>query len=211
MAVDMAVENTLVCCDCPRDVAKVLVDNAASESLQTGDRDVRVTLGAVSEIVRKMDAMPGQRTLILVSPGFLTMTAEALTMKSQILDLAAQSNVTINGVDARGLYTTALDASDRSRGSAMSERTPSQYRGYSMVLNEDVMAELAWPSRFSSADGRGHGNRSTDIRSPKTSAPMAIRGNPFRACRSRRWQRQVQDWDLLPRFASAANANNLAI
>lgn len=67
MAVDMAVENTLVCCDCPRDVAKVLVDNAASESLQTGDRDVRVTLGAVSEIVRKMGAMPGQRTLILVA------------------------------------------------------------------------------------------------------------------------------------------------
>ncbi len=143
MAVDMAVENTLVCCDCPRDVAKVLVDNAASESLQTGDRDVRVTLGTVNEIVRKMGAMSGQRTLILVSPGFLTMTPEALTMKSQILDLAAQSNVTINGVDARGLYTTALDASDRSRGSAMSERTASQYRGYSMVLNEDVMAELA--------------------------------------------------------------------
>jgi VWFA-related protein len=143
MAVDMAVENTLVCCDCPRDVAKVLVDNAASESLQTGDRDVRVTLGTVSEIVRKMGAMPGQRTLILVSPGFLTMTPDALTMKSQILDLAAQSNVTINAVDARGLYTTALDASDRSRGSAMSERTASQYRGYSLVLNEDVMAELA--------------------------------------------------------------------
>ena len=143
MAVDMAVENTLVCCDCPRDVAKVLVDNAASESLQTGDRDVRVTLGAVNEIVRKMGAMPGQRTLILVSPGFLTMTPEALTRKSQILDLAGQSNVTINAVDARGLYTTALDASDRSRGSAMSERTASQYRGYSMVLNEDVMAELA--------------------------------------------------------------------
>ena len=143
MAVDMAVENTLVCCDCPRDVAKLLVDNAASESLQTGDRGVRLTLGAVSEIVRKMGAMPGQRTLIFVSPGFLTMTPDALTMKSQILDLAARSNVTINGVDARGLYTTALDASDRSRGSAMSERTASQYRGYSMVLNEDVMAELA--------------------------------------------------------------------
>jgi len=69
----------------------VFVDNAASESLQTGDRDVRVTLGAVNEIVRKMGSMPGQRALILI----LTMTPEALTMKSQILDLAAQSNLTI--------------------------------------------------------------------------------------------------------------------
>src|SRR5215467_12031888 len=57
------------------------LDNAASESLQTGDRDVRVTLGAVNEIVRKMGSMPGQRALILI----LTMTPEALTMKSQIL------------------------------------------------------------------------------------------------------------------------------
>src|SRR5271165_3027739 len=143
MAFDMAVENTLACCECTRAVAKGLVNNAAAESLQIGDQDVRVTLGAVREIVRKMSAMPGQRTLILVSPGFLTMTPEALIEKSQILDVAARSNVTINAVDARGLYTTALDASDRSRGSAMSERTASQYRGYSMVLNEDVMAELA--------------------------------------------------------------------
>jgi len=143
MALDTAIENTLSCCDCARDLARVLVENAAAESLQIGDQDVRVTLGFIREIVRKMGAMPGQRTLVLVSPGFLTMTPEALTEKSQILDMAAQSGVTINAVDARGLYTTARDASDRSRGSAMSERTASQYRGYSMVLNEDVMAELA--------------------------------------------------------------------
>lgn len=143
MAFDTAVENTLSCCDCTRDVARVLVDNAASESLHIGDADVRATLGFMREIVRKMGAMSGQRTLILISPGFLTMTPDAATEKSQILDMAAQSSVTINAVDARGLFTTALDASDRSRGSSMSERTASQYRGYSMVLNEDVMAELA--------------------------------------------------------------------
>ena len=143
MAVENAIDNTLACCECSRDVARVLVDNAASESLQSGDQDIRITLGFIREIVRKMGSMPGQRTLILVSPGFLTMTPEALLQKSQILDLAAHSNVTINAVDARGLFTTALDASDRSRGSSRAERTESQYRGYSMVLNEDVMAELA--------------------------------------------------------------------
>jgi VWFA-related protein len=143
MALDTALENTLSCCDCARDVARVLVDNAASESLQVGDQDVRMTLGNTREIVRKMGAMPGQRTLVLVSPGFLTMASEAMIEKSQILDMAAQSNVTINAVDARGLYTVALDAGYRSRGSAMAERTASQYQGYSMVLKEDVMAELA--------------------------------------------------------------------
>jgi len=143
MALDTAIENTLSCCDCSRDLALVLAQNAARESLQIGDQDVRIALGLIGEIVRKMGAMPGQRTLILVSPGFLTMTEDAVAEKSRILDLAAHLNVTINAVDARGLYTATMEASDRSRGSALAERTESQYRGYSMTLSEDVMAEFA--------------------------------------------------------------------
>ena len=66
------------------------------------------------------------------------------------------------------------------------------------------------PSLFSSAESQLRGNRSTGIRSPGPSAPVAIRDNPFHACWCRRRQRQLQDWDLLPRFASMANGNNLA-
>jgi len=51
--------------------------------------------------------------------------------------------VTINAVDARGLYTATQEASEQAQGTARSEQSESQYRGYSMVLNEDVMAELA--------------------------------------------------------------------
>jgi len=143
MALDTAIQNTLSCCDCTRDLALVLVQNAASESLQIGDQDVHISLGFIRDIVRKMGAMPGQRMLILVSPGFLTMTADAVAEKSRILDLAAHLNVTINAVDARGLYTATLEASDRNRGSSRAERTESQNRGYSMTLSEDVMAEFA--------------------------------------------------------------------
>lgn len=143
MALDMAVENTLSCCDCARDIALVLTQNAATESLQIGDQDVHIALGFIREIIRKMGAMPGQRTLILVSPGFLTMTADAVAEKSRILDLAAYCNVTINAVDARGLYTATLEASDRNMGSPRAGRTESQNRGYTMALSEDVMAEFA--------------------------------------------------------------------
>jgi VWFA-related protein len=79
----------------------------------------------------------------LISPGFLTVTPEAMIGKSEVLDMAARSNVTINALDARGLYTTSVDASEQNRGSAMAERDAAQYRGYSLTLNEDVMAELA--------------------------------------------------------------------
>ena len=143
MALDTAIEDTLSCCDCARDVAETLAQNAASENLQIGDQDVRQTLGFVRDIVQKMGAMPGQRTLVLISPGFLTVTPEAMVGKSELLDVAAKSNVTINALDARGLYTTMIDASEPNRGSSTAERDAEQYRGYSMTLNEDVMAELA--------------------------------------------------------------------
>jgi len=143
LALDTAVQNTLSCCSCPRQLALVLTQNVARESLEIGDQDVHIALGFIREIVGKMGAIPGQRTLILVSPGFLTMTAEAVAEKSEILDLAAHLNVTINAVDARGLYTVTIDASDRNKGSSRAERTASQNWGYSMTLSEDVMAEFA--------------------------------------------------------------------
>ena len=143
MALDAAIENTLACCDCKRDIAETLAQNAASENLQIGDQDVRLTLGFILDIVRKMGAMPGQRTLILISPGFLTVTPEAMLGKSEVLDMAAKSNVTINALDARGLYTITAEASEQNRGSYVAERNAAQYRGYSMTLNEDVMAELS--------------------------------------------------------------------
>ena len=143
MVLETATEDTLACCDCKRDLAEILAQNAAHETLQVGDQDVRQTLGLIRDIVRKMGAMPGQRTLVLISPGFFTQTPEAIVGKSEVLDIAARSNVTINALDARGLYTTTVEASEQRRGSASAELHAAQYRGYSMTLNEDVMAELA--------------------------------------------------------------------
>ena len=128
-----------------RSVAENMVRSAARRALEIGDQDVRVTLGFVKEVVSRMAAFPGQRTLILLSPGFLTLTAEAMSEKSQLLDVAARSNVTISALDARGLYTTSLDASEQGAHSTLALQTgsESQYHAESMTLTEDVMAELA--------------------------------------------------------------------
>jgi len=63
--------------------------------------------------------------------------------KSHLLDLAAQANVTISALDARGLYTTVIGASDGSVGGAQVQRNKAQTQADSMVLNEDVLADLA--------------------------------------------------------------------
>jgi VWFA-related protein len=118
----------------------------ASQVLEVNDRDVAVTLSTVKEFVRRMGKLPGQqRTVILVSPGFLTLTQNATREKSELLDLAARENVTISALDARGLYTTNLDASQRG-GSSMRDLMTGesqQYHSETVNMSEDVMAELA--------------------------------------------------------------------
>jgi VWFA-related protein len=128
-----------------RNLAEKMTTSAAAQSIAIGDADIHVTLATIREFVRRMAVLPGQRTLILISPGFLTVTQEGMNEKSQILDLAAQSGVTINTLDARGLYTTAIDASQLGTSSPRDLQTGdrSQFRGETMNLSEDVMAELA--------------------------------------------------------------------
>ena len=126
-----------------RDTAQRLAESAAIQALAAGEQDVQVSLGSLKEYVRRMIALPGQRTLILVSPGFLTLTTQALADESQIMDSAAEANVTISALDARGLYVTELDASERGGSSAFSTRLKAEYRRNSMSLSENIMAELA--------------------------------------------------------------------
>jgi VWFA-related protein len=144
-AIEAATDETLSCSPGlqMRDVAQRLAESAAMRVLAIGDQDVQVSLGTVREIVRKMIALPGQRLLIMVSPGFLILTPEARSDESQIIDMAAQANVTVSALDARGLYTSEIDASEMLKGSAQTIQLKTEYRRNSMSLNENVMAELA--------------------------------------------------------------------
>jgi VWFA-related protein len=144
-ALEAAIDETMSCSPGidMRDVARRLAEAAAMQSLAVGEQDVRVTFASVREIVRKMAALPGQTLLILVSPGFLLMP-ETRAEESQLMDLAVQSNVIISSLDARGLYTTEIDASEMIKGSAQTAQLKSEYRRNTMSSNENVMAELAY-------------------------------------------------------------------
>jgi VWFA-related protein len=122
-------------------IAQRLAEGAARRVLAIGDQDVQASFAAIKEFVRKMANLPGQRTLILVSPGFIPIEAEARSEESRIMDLAAQSNVTISALDARELYTTALTASDDTHGGSVLTR--GEFRASAMRAAENVMAELA--------------------------------------------------------------------
>lgn len=122
-------------------LARSIAESTARRALEAGEQDVLSTYATISEIVRRMAKLPGQRTLILVSPGFLPIEQEARTAESKLIGIAAESNVTINALDAEGLYTTALKASDD-----VHNRDPVQmtdYRDNEMRSQSNAMGELA--------------------------------------------------------------------
>jgi VWFA-related protein len=144
-ALQAATEDALTCSSLDpsmADVAARMAQQAAQRAVAMGEQDFRATLAFLRTVVSKMGALPGQRVLILVSPGFLTPGTEAMALKSQILDIAAQANLTISAINARGLYTTNVDASQQGAGSSLAARLQTQYLAASMTSSEMVMAEL---------------------------------------------------------------------
>jgi VWFA-related protein len=128
------------------DMGARMVRMVAAQELEINDRDVAVTLSTVKEFVRRMGKLPGQQhTLILVSPGFVTVTPNSTREKSEVLDLAARANVTISALDARGLYTTNVDASERGGDSARDLMTGESQQNHAetMTNSENVMSEFA--------------------------------------------------------------------
>jgi VWFA-related protein len=120
-----------------QDTPTLMAKAAANRVLSLGRRDIQVTYGTMTQILGRMATLPGQRVLILVSSGFPELQQELWAGESQILDLAARSNVTISALDARGLYTTSLTASDHnSMGSP-------HFRSNAMASAGNTMAELA--------------------------------------------------------------------
>lgn len=120
-------------------LARNIVNGAVSSEIPIGEQDTRVALSVFKDVLRRMAAMPGQRLIVVASPGFLTISMEALEDESEILDRAVRENVVINALDARGLWVPSeFDAS-----TTYSSQAKIQYQRDSALLQEDVLAVLA--------------------------------------------------------------------
>jgi VWFA-related protein len=87
--------------------------------LTNGDHETDLALGALNDVVRRIIAMPGSRTLVLVSPGFPINTDHRLP-EADVLEHAVRAKVAINTIDMRGLYTIGADADGTRYNSAAS-------------------------------------------------------------------------------------------
>lgn len=114
---------------------------AATRVLALGNRQAEIALGVVRDMIRRMASLPGQRTIVLASPGFLT--PEQNREKDELFDQAIHAEVVVNALDARGLY--ADPGFDISKHVADPEvmRIKAQYANTSARLQASVLAELA--------------------------------------------------------------------
>ncbi len=121
------------------------VASVSNQVLQAGELTSQYVVRRLDEIVRRITAMPGQRSVVFMSPGFLTTTHEYEVL--EVIDRAAQQNVFINTLDARGLYTVDAisDISQRApvRASTATAGLAMQYRIDEQRVDGDVLYDLS--------------------------------------------------------------------
>jgi VWFA-related protein len=79
--------------------------SATRLALTYGDHETSLGLEALRDVIRKLSVMPGNRNLVLVSPGFL-LTIDHRTEEYDLLEHAIRANVVVNTIDMQGLFTT---------------------------------------------------------------------------------------------------------
>jgi VWFA-related protein len=142
-------DHTIKCAHVLPEVARSIALAAANQALMIGAQDTQVALRALRRAIRQLSGMPGERVIVLVSPGFFAQTPEAIKATAEILDLAARFNVIISGLNVRGVIVAEEEqdvAQVRGRPQP-SQFSPSQlwlrYRRESAWANGDVMKEFA--------------------------------------------------------------------
>jgi len=118
--------------------AQSMAQMAAQRELSIGESQVQFTYQYLEGVIRRMSALPGQRVIVMMSPGFFV--TPVMHQSSEIIDRATKANIVINAIDARGLYVSSVfDASNS--GSISPLR--SQFIMAEELVQADALAELA--------------------------------------------------------------------
>jgi VWFA-related protein len=127
----------------PETTLQTMIRGKADSVLSTGEAQTDMVYRNIEAAMRRLAAMPGQRVMVFVSPGFIV-TLETRE-QGDLIDRANRSNIVINTIDARGLYAPDVmgDISQPSFGSPQSAGMRAQFR--LSEQNEDgfILGELA--------------------------------------------------------------------
>jgi VWFA-related protein len=125
-------------------MAEPIVRGYARNAVNIGSRDTRLALDALKSVVRRMGVLPGSRTVVLVSPGFL-LTLGHRSDETDVIDQAIRANVVISSLDARGLYVIIPggDVSTPTKNTPDGANLKARYASDMASATGDVMADLS--------------------------------------------------------------------
>lgn len=146
-AMAVATEETLHCAfgddQTQRSAAQVQAQVAALRAVSEGDNETEYTYRHLDSIVTRMTSLPGQRIMVLVSPGFILSSLQYEA--SDLVDRATRANIVINTIDARGLYVPDVggDIANPPNDFGRTAGFKTSYRVAAQSAQEDVLAEFA--------------------------------------------------------------------
>jgi len=80
----------------------------AVEVASMGKTESDRTLAMLHDVLDRTVAQPGRRSVVLLSPGFLTLTREQQKAAMYLIERALRADVVFNALDVRGLASTGL-------------------------------------------------------------------------------------------------------
>jgi len=147
-AIRLATEDALACA-LNRDrrmlaAAQALAESTASGILNQGDHESRVSLSVLRDAIRRVAVMPGQRTILMLSPGFLVPQMESEYI--DLVDHALRAQVIISTLNGRGLYTIDPlgDIGTGGPANEFASVSRAQYASQSAWEEENILRDLAF-------------------------------------------------------------------
>jgi VWFA-related protein len=126
----------------PAELAEI-VRAQAQAVLSAGEGQTEMVYRHLEDAMRRLAAMPGQRIMVFVSPGFF-LTSHTRE-QGDLIDRANRSNIVINTIDARGLYTPDLfgDISQAQPTSPQASGILASFRMAEQFAQSEILGELA--------------------------------------------------------------------
>ncbi len=123
---------------------QAMVQSAVFRATARAEQDVQVALGTMLTIISRMGNTPGQRSIVMVSPGFYV-DQDFRYQEAAVIDKAIRNKVVISSLDARGLYTIIAggDASNHYVGSVGTAIVKDRMERESAMAEGETLGEFA--------------------------------------------------------------------
>jgi VWFA-related protein len=127
---------------CP-EASEAYIENLCRMMFEWTERESQYVFDGLQHLCRVMGTLVGQHSIVMVSPGFLSMTQ--IFQLEQVIDQALRQNVVIGTLDGRGLYAEVGlgDASRQVSGNPAHWSQKAQWEDQYRSTKGDVLGSIA--------------------------------------------------------------------